>query len=222
MIQSRHEMQGISGMFQNVHSRAQPGAAKRSNCISSPTCHVKCWKKCQAFKKLKNQRKNAVIPKTTDHLKPTLLSVFKKKTQSQHRKKHTKLLGLSGNPSQVLDWMDKSCKLEGHSHLMMQAQGPPDFMMKLFQNVEKNNKNTNNKKKHVSPAWTCPVPTKRNISGGENSWHVISSHVWIHQHLLVACGKIWPRFQRSNAGCAANLVKLQWPQGKSQLVRKHP
>lgn len=31
---------------------------------------------------------------------------------------------------------------------MMQAQGPPDFMMKLFQNVEKNNKkNTNNKKK---------------------------------------------------------------------------
>lgn len=78
----------------------------------------------------------------------TPFGVQKKKSQSQHRKKHTKLLGLSGNPSQVLDWMDKSCKLEGHSHLMMQAQGPPDFMMKLFQNVEKNNKkNTNNKKK---------------------------------------------------------------------------
>ena len=93
-------MQGISGMFQNVHSPV-PNLELLSVATVSvlqPVTLVKCWKKCQAFKKLKNQRKNAVIPKTTDHLKPTLLSVFKKKNSKSTPEKTHEVAGTLWEP----------------------------------------------------------------------------------------------------------------------------
>ena len=82
-------MQGISGI-QNVHSpvpNLELLSVATVSVLQPVTSNVG-----------KNQRKNAVIPKTTDHLKPTLLSVFKKKNSKSTPEKTHEVAGTLWEP----------------------------------------------------------------------------------------------------------------------------